>query len=193
VDRAAGQLHGKAYYEILFWGGGHALQFTWTLLMLVVLAVAGERLRRALLLSPRVRCCCSRWRWLACSSRPMPTWPDVSSVEHRNLHTWAMRMGGGRPSCRSPWRWCWRWPPAPLARRRAPLRAALLSSVLLFAAGGVIGIFIGSNVRIPAHYHGCIVGVTLALMGGLPPAAALGYPRPQDAWRWQPWVYGWGS
>jgi cytochrome c oxidase subunit 1 len=25
----------KAYYEILFWGGGHALQFTWTLLMLV--------------------------------------------------------------------------------------------------------------------------------------------------------------
>ena len=28
-------LDGKAYYEILFWGGGHALQFTWTLLMLV--------------------------------------------------------------------------------------------------------------------------------------------------------------
>ncbi|MDO9460948.1 MAG: cytochrome C oxidase subunit I, partial [Alphaproteobacteria bacterium] len=23
----------------------------------------------------------------------------------------------------------------------------------------------GNNVRIPAHYHGCIVGVTLALMG----------------------------
>ena len=23
----------------------------------------------------------------------------------------------------------------------------------------------GSNGRIPAHYHGCIVGVTLALMG----------------------------
>jgi len=28
-------LAGRAYYEILFWGGGHALQFTWTLLMLV--------------------------------------------------------------------------------------------------------------------------------------------------------------
>jgi heme/copper-type cytochrome/quinol oxidase subunit 1 len=38
--------------------------------------------------------------------------------------------------------------------------------VLLFAAGGVIGIFInGNNVKIPAHYHGSIVGVTLALMG----------------------------
>ncbi|MDZ7645397.1 MAG: hypothetical protein U5K76_15030 [Woeseiaceae bacterium] len=28
-------LIGKAYFEILFWGGGHALQVTWTLLMLV--------------------------------------------------------------------------------------------------------------------------------------------------------------
>jgi len=53
--------------------------------------------------------------------------------------------------------------PSPIAR---PLRAALWSSIALFAAGGVIGLFIGaSNVTIPAHYHGCIVGVTLALMG----------------------------
>ena len=28
-------LDGKAYYELLFWGGGHVLQFTWTLLMFV--------------------------------------------------------------------------------------------------------------------------------------------------------------
>lgn len=28
-------LDGKVYYELLFWGGGHAIQFTWTLLMLV--------------------------------------------------------------------------------------------------------------------------------------------------------------
>ena len=43
----------------------------------------------------------------------------------------------------------------------------------------MIGVFIaGSNVRIPAHYHGCIVGVTLALMGAVyHPAAALGYRR----------------
>jgi heme/copper-type cytochrome/quinol oxidase subunit 1 len=48
----------------------------------------------------------------------------------------------------------------------APLRSALVASVALFAAGGVIGVFIsGNNVKIPAHYHGSIVGVTLALMG----------------------------
>ena len=28
-------LDAKAYYELVFWGGGHVLQFTWTLLMLV--------------------------------------------------------------------------------------------------------------------------------------------------------------
>ena len=28
-------LDGKAYYELLFWGGGHVLQFTYTLLMMV--------------------------------------------------------------------------------------------------------------------------------------------------------------
>jgi len=47
-----------------------------------------------------------------------------------------------------------------------PLRAALIMSLVLFAVGGLIGFAIkGSDVRIPAHYHGCIVGVTLAFMG----------------------------
>jgi heme/copper-type cytochrome/quinol oxidase subunit 1 len=91
---------------------------------------------------------------------------DIASVEHRDMHTWAMRLGGGVAIL-----------PIALAvviglvtaRARAgtgPLRAALISSVLLFASGGLIGVFInGNNVMIPAHYHGSIVGVTLALMG----------------------------
>jgi cytochrome c oxidase subunit 1 len=67
---------------------------------------------------------------------------------------------------------------------------------VLFAAGGVIGVFInGSNVRIPAHYHGCIVGVTLALMGlayHLMPQLGYGAPRGRLA-RWQPALYGAGQ
>mgnify|MGYP001191306917 FL=1 len=68
--------------------------------------------------------------------------------------------------------------------------------MILFASGGIIGIFIsGSNVRIPAHYHGCIVGVTLALMGLvyllLP---KLGNRTPQGRMaRWQPSLYGAGQ
>ena len=47
-------LHGKAYYEILFWGGGHALQFTWTLLMLVAWLWLAGACGARLPLSPRV-------------------------------------------------------------------------------------------------------------------------------------------
>lgn len=164
-------LDGKAYYEILFWGGGHALQFTWTLLMLVAwlwLASAGGA---RVPLSPRVALLMLTLALASVFITPYAYLAhDIATVEHRDLHTWAMRLGGGVSIL-----------PVSLAvlialaadivpRRRspaqAPLRAALISSVLLFAAGGVIGLFInGNNVRIPAHYHGSIVGVTLALMG----------------------------
>jgi len=79
---------------------------------------------------------------------------------------------------------------------QAPLRAALISSIALFGAGGVIGVLINaSNVRIPAHYHGCIVAVTLALMGLvyvlLP---RFGYRAPAGRLAcWQPWLYGAGQ
>ncbi|MGP1629097.1 MAG: cbb3-type cytochrome c oxidase subunit I [Giesbergeria sp.] len=191
-------LAGKAYYEILFWGGGHALQFTWTLLMLVgwlwLANACGARLR----LSPRVALFMfglalvgvfvTPWAYLAY---------DISSVEHRALLTWAMRAGGGTaivPVALAVVVGLYR---LPLTRTtQNPLRAAVLASILLFAAGGVIGIFIsGSNVRIPAHYHGCIVGVTLALMGlvyHLLPS--LGYAAPQGRLAVaQPWVYGLGQ
>jgi heme/copper-type cytochrome/quinol oxidase subunit 1 len=87
-------------------------------------------------------------------------------------------------------------PPAPLSATARPLRSALVASMLLFAAGGVIGMLIsGNNVKIPAHYHGCIVGVTLALMGLvyllLP---QLGYGAPQGRLATlQPALYGAGQ
>ena len=78
----------------------------------------------------------------------------------------------------------------------AAVRGALISSIILFAAGGIIGFLIhGINVVIPAHYHGSIVGVTLAFMGIayylLP---RFGYKNPE--WkmaRLQPYVYGSGQ
>lgn len=39
-------------------------------------------------------------------------------------------------------------------------------SLFLFGVGGLIGIYISKvNVTIPAHYHGSIVGITIAIMG----------------------------
>ena len=71
-----------------------------------------------------------------------------------------------------------------------------MASIVLFGAGGLIGALInGSNVRIPAHYHGSIVGVTLALMGLvylLMPR--LGYQAPAGRLAvWQPMLYGAGQ
>src|SRR5207247_10821119 len=72
-----------------------------------------------------------------------------------------------------------------------PVRAALFASITLFGAGGVIGYLIqGINVTIPAHYHGAILGVTVAFMGLtyylLP---KLGYAKPDRRWATlQPWL-----
>ena len=193
-----GDLGGKAYYEILFWGGGHVLQFTWTLLMLVAwLWLAGDCGARVSL-SPRVTVLMFALALASVFVTPYAyVAHHIATVEHRELLTWAMRLGGGVAIVPVALAVVFALGTAPRASDTArPLRAALLSSVLLFAAGGLIGIFInGSNVRIPAHYHGCIVGVTLALMGlvyQLLPA--LGYRAPQGRLATgQPWLYAAGQ
>jgi cytochrome c oxidase subunit 1 len=121
----------------------------------------------------------------------------VESVEYHRMLTWLMRFGGGLSIvpiglavvfalARA----------APTDEHRRVLRCALAMSLTLFAVGGMIGFFIsGSNVRVPAHYHGSIVGVTLAFMGVayllLP---RLGYRQVNaTAARWQVMLYGVGQ
>ncbi|MGZ5155665.1 MAG: cbb3-type cytochrome c oxidase subunit I [Caldimonas sp.] len=195
-------LAGRAYYEILFWGGGHALQFTWTLLMLVGWLWLASACGAPLPLSPRVTLLMFALALAAVFVTPVAYLAhDIASVEHRNLLTLAMRFGGGVTIVPVGLAVVSGLARTPASLRRAsaaaaPLRAALLASVLLFASGGVIGIFIaGSNVRIPAHYHGCIVGVTLALMGlvyHLLPRLGYGTPQGRLA-TLQPALYGVGQ
>jgi len=191
-------LEGKAYYEILYWGGGHALQFTWTLLMLVgwlwLASVCGARLP----ISPRLVLLMFLLALAAVFVTPYAYLAhEVVTVEHRNLHTWAMRLGGGlaiAPIALAVVMGLRR--AGPPADAGAPLRAALIASMALFAAGGLIGAVInGSNVKIPAHYHGCIVGVTLAFMGvvyHLLPRLGYGAVRGRMA-TLQPYLYGGGQ
>ena len=191
-------LSGKPYYEILFWGGGHALQFTWTLLMLVAWLWLTSAIGARVPLSPRVALLMFLLALACVFVTPYAYLAyDIASVEHRNLLTWAMRIGGGVAilpmslavlvALR---------PVSELPDEHRPLRAALISSVLLFGVGGLIGVFIsGNNVKIPAHYHGSIVGVTLALMGlvyHLLPR--LGYAAPSGRLATlQPYLYGCGQ
>ena len=191
-------LEGKPYYELMYWGGGHVLQFTYTLLMLIGWVWLASSSNVNIPISPRVVLLLFAVGLFAVFLVPPIYYAyPITSVEHVKLFTWLMRYGGSLATL-----------PLALALmyglvisakprpEQQALRSALLSSMLLFGVGGLIGFFIqGSNVIIPAHYHGSIVGVTLALMGityELLPR--LGYKRPVHSMaRWQPYLYGGGQ
>jgi hypothetical protein len=192
------RLDAKTYYELLFWGSGHVLQFTWTLLMLVAWLVLASALGRPLALSPRVATLLLGIALVSVFATPLIYLAHpVTSVEHHKLQTWLMRFGGGIaiPPIAIAIAWALRGRRRLCAEER-PLHAALVASMVLLVAGGLIGFAIrGANVRIPAHYHGCIVGVTLALMGlayHLLPRLGFRAPRSRLA-AWQPWLYGGGQ
>ena len=191
-------LAGKAYYEVLFWGGGHVLQFTWTLLMFVAWLVLAEASGARPALSPRVAILLFGIALVSVFATPVIYLAyDITSVEHYRLQTWLMRIGGGLAILPFMAALAVALASAPAAApAERPLRAALLWSLVLFGAGGAIGAAIRSNnVTIPAHYHGAIVGVTLAFMGlvyHLLPR--LGFARPQGRLATlQPALYGAGQ
>jgi hypothetical protein len=193
-----GALDPKAYYEALFWGGGHVLQFTWTLLMFVAWLWLAEAARAPVPLSPRMVTLLFGIGLASVFLTPVIYLAyDVGTVEHHRWHTWLMRFGGGLailPFMLAAMLGLARAPRA--SERESALRAAILASLVLFGAGGVIGALIqGSNVKIPAHYHGCIVGVTLAFMGlayHLLPQLGYGEVRGKLAAR-QLWIYADGQ
>lgn len=189
---------GRDYYELLFWGGGHALQFTYALLMLVAWLVLAEAIGAPLPLPARIT-----KLLFALGAVPALLIPgiyvlhDIRSGEFRGLMTWLMQFGGALPMApfllAATWS-CWRG--RRLGARERPLHAALLASLLLFSVGGLFGLLIReSSTLVPAHYHGSIVGVTLALMGLcyylLP---RFGFAAVESAAaRWQPLVYAAGQ
>jgi cytochrome c oxidase subunit 1 len=191
-------LRGKPYYELLFWGGGHVLQFTYTLLLLVAWLWLASASRARPRVTPRVALVLFLFGLVAVFATPLIYYAfPLTSVEHIRLFTWLMQYGGSLATLPLSLAVLLGFIAAPRATpTERPLRAALLASMLLFGIGGAIGFLIqGSNVTIPAHYHGSIVGVTLAFMGltyHLLPR--LGYGEPDRKWAyWQPYLYGGGQ
>ena len=188
----------RAYYELLFWGGGHVLQFAYTLLMLIGWLWLASSLSPSLRMSPRVVTLLFAMALIAVFLTPITYLAyDVTTVEHHRMQTFLMRYGGGLVIGPIALAVLWSLLGAPpTSAETRPLRASLVASLLLFSAGGLIGFMItGSNVRIPAHYHGCIVGVTLAMMGlvyRLLPQFGFSVPRSRTA-AWQPLIYGGGQ
>jgi hypothetical protein len=189
---------GQAFYELLFWGGGHTLQFTHTFVLVVAWLWLAEASGIEIRLAPRL----AVWLFVL-MLLPVLAVPyiylqyDVASAEHQAAFTHLMQYGG---LTSLPWGlvvvFHLRFAGKVREPALRPLRNALYASIALFAAGGIIGFLIhGANVVIPAHYHGSIVGVTLAFMGLtyylLP---RLGFKPATSRWAaWQPYVYGGGQ
>ena len=88
-------LIGEAFFELLFWGGGHVLQFTYTLFMLVAWLWLSSASGIELPITPRV-VLLILFVGLACvfvSPIIYLAYP-VTSIEHVELFTWLMRWGG---------------------------------------------------------------------------------------------------
>ena len=189
------------YYEILFWSDGHILQFTYTTLLVVAWLALGSALKMDPLPAPKTTAI-----MLLAGFAPLIMVPwilvtfDVLSVEYRGWFTWLMRYGNSLAPTLVAFFLFYG-----LIRSRKgslhsdenrPLTGSLIASFLLFGAGGIIGFMIsGVNTIIPAHYHGSIVGVTLAFMGlvylMLP---RLGFSAPSGRIAdWQPYIYAVGQ
>lgn len=191
------QYEGEYYFELLFWGGGHTLQFTHTLLLLVAWLILASACGAPLQITQKTLKLLSIFVVLPVVWVPVIyLMHEIDSPQYRLQFTSLMTYGG--LAC---------LPLGLLAAKSIlsigdvnsatrPLKSALIASVILFTAGGIIGFLIeGVNVVIPAHYHGSIVGVTLSFMGlayWLLPKLGLGRADSKMA-AIQPYVYGGGQ
>ena len=186
-----------AHYEQLFWVGGHMMQFAYTLLVmgawLALLHALGGRLPSRT--QTLVICVITMLGALVSMAGFILYPPDGSDFTHfqtRIMIEWGgvgatlmgllVLRGMMRTEFSRPYRAC---------------ASALIVSLFLFFAGGVLGLMIqGQNVTIPAHYHGMITGITQALMGLayllLPNFGYQSVTHTRLAF-WQPIIYGIGQ
>lgn len=187
-----------AYYELLFWGGGHVLQFSFTLGLFLSWFWLASRCGITLPINARIVLF-----FLLLGFIPVLMFPwyylsyELTSVAFVNGLTDLMAWGGALSIV-----------PVMVAlfigmiylkpqQEEARLyHVCLLTSFTLFGVGGVIGFVIsGSDVTIPAHYHGSAVATTLAFMGVCYDILIrLGYRSVSLRWaRIQLWTYASGQ
>lgn len=154
--------------EDLFWAGGHILQFFNTTIMIAGWVLLGGRALGRPPLTPRLTMLALGINALLALGGFGLMFVEVPfSGEERILFTHyqyalapvpiVLGLLIGAAVVRAP-------KPDGDAARTA--RLALLLSLAVFLAGGVLGIFVdGADTRTPAHYHGVIGGVNVAAMG----------------------------
>lgn len=178
------------YYELLAWGGGHALQVGNVAMMLGLWLLLLKRWSGASVVSP------GAIRWLLTALvvphavLPVLALAGTSSPAYTETATQLMRwtifpvvlimLGLGLRHVRRHW-----------AGRSAEgdwRLVGLAGSASLTVLGFVLGAFIrGSSTLVPGHYHCAIGAVTLALMTAAYDFCAATTPAAVPALRWRRW------
>jgi hypothetical protein len=158
---------GEYYFEFLFWGPGHTLQFTYTIMVLVVWVWLAQIAGIPITDQPRPVALLMILAGLPVVLAPfICILADIDSLEYRLWFTDLMIYGGlfALPlGLLITYRLC---TSARANIEQQIAKATLICSIALFAVGGALGFLIQEiNVTIPAHYHGSIVGITLAFFG----------------------------
>ncbi|VAX25816.1 hypothetical protein MNBD_NITROSPINAE02-1833 [hydrothermal vent metagenome] len=154
----------RLYYELLFWGGGHVLQFANTMGMVAGWSYITYRLTGKPPVNDKVAYIVLSVVAVFVFISPFQFFfLSIDSVEFRRFFTllknWGVSLGPiaagiGILMLR-----------ARIKEDNSFIRRGLFLSMTLFAMGGLIALTIsGSDTRVPAHYHGTIGGVTLCYM-----------------------------
>ena len=159
-----------AFNEDLFWGGGHALQFVNVGLLLCAWYVLGGIGLGQPVVHPRLMA--TALLALVVSALPAPFLYAVfepfsadqaeafTNLQYLLAPPVLLVAGGGVATA---WKRRRNGEALPWAD---PVFLCLALSALVFATGGVLGLFVdGADTRTPAHYHGVIGGINLAFMG----------------------------
>ena len=188
----------EGWYENLFWMGGHVLQFTHALLMLVawmwLATVSGVSIN----VSPRLVSGLFAAALLTVAATPIAFIAhDAGTTAFQQWFTTHMQIGGAIATVPLGLMVLWSLLAADKAADKVkPFRIALNLSMLLFALGGVAGFMLQeSSTLVTAHYHSVTGAVTLAFMAlvfDLLPRLGYGVPSVRLA-KAQVYAYGVGQ
>lgn len=157
-------------FEILFWGGGHLLQFVYLLLLIN----CWQKLHHTAPWHPLLeRLITTIAVTLLVIGLILALWLEPASASYRDAFTQLMRFGTPLLAL----------PPIFLLWPRDSSRGMRLSQILLLA-GLLLGVMIsGDNVSVTAHYHATNAAITIAFMAlAYRLFEQLGLGRPNRQW-----------
>jgi cytochrome c oxidase subunit 1 len=154
------------YYETLFWGFGHIIQFLYVQLMIFAWVIVMNQYKQNQIITPSNFAKISLVNILACAICPLfYLFATVESGIYIEYFTMHMKYFGGIASSIMAIILLWHYFNNSQCKTDYKFYS-FICSVFVFGIGGAIGYMIHeTNVTVPAHYHGSIVGITIALMG----------------------------